>query len=99
MARMRKTSFLAAAALLGLTLLAGAQAKAQGFVGSASGGGDHGMTAWTSPTTTPTPTAGFGMMSWPSATTSAAPAAGSAPASGFQETHDSMWDFMEAVWH
>jgi hypothetical protein len=91
---MRKTAFLAAAAVLGLALLAGAQAKAQGFV---SGSGDHGMMSRTF--STPTPTDGFGMMSWPSSTTSATPATGSAPAAGFQEPHDTMWDFMEVAWH
>ncbi|MEA4855400.1 MAG: hypothetical protein AAGU21_19265 [Solidesulfovibrio sp.] len=98
MARMSKTSFLAAAAVLGLALLAGVEAKAQGFAGSISAGGDHGMMSRTFSTPTPPPTAGFGMMSWPSAT-SAIPATGPAPAAGFQETHDTMWDFMEAVWH
>ncbi len=95
----KKTSLLAAAAVLGLTLLAGVQAKAQSFAGPASGGWDHNGTMWTPPTTTTTPAAGFGMMSWPSSTTSANSATGSGSIAGFQETHDSMWDFMEGFRH
>lgn len=96
MIRARKTSLLAAA-VLGLTLLAGVEAKAQSFAGSAQGGWGS-MMAWTAPTTTTIPTATFGMMPWTSSTTSTNPTTGTGSITGFQEIHNSMWNFMEDFW-
>ncbi len=97
MTRMRKTSLLAAAAVLGLTLLAGVEAKAQTFAGSASTGWGH-MTAWTSPTTTSSPTTGYGMMAWTSPTTTSSSTTGSGSTYGLETMHNSMWDYMEEFW-